>query len=90
MGAWGQDLAHAVRRLARRPVFTLVAAATLAVGIGGAVAIFSVAHAVMLRPLPYAEPDRLALVWQSDRERPPSSPRCARSTPGSRRRGSPR
>ena len=68
MGAWGQDLAHAVRRLARRPVFTLVAAATLAVGIGGAVAIFSVAHAVML----------------------PSSPRCARSTPGSRRRGSPR
>jgi putative ABC transport system permease protein len=64
-----QDLASAARRLARRPGFTLVAAATLAVGIGGAVAIFSVAHAVMLRPLPYAEPDRLALVWQSDRER---------------------
>jgi len=69
MGPLRQDLAHAVRRLARRPGFTLVAAATLAVAIGGAVAIFSVAHAVILRPLPYAEPDRIALVWQSDRER---------------------
>ena len=69
MGSFQQDLAHAVRRLARRPAFTLVAAGTLAVGIGGATAIFSVAHAVILRPLPYAEPDRLALVWQSDRER---------------------
>src|SRR5262245_20787126 len=69
MGGFRQDLAHAVRRLARRPGFTAVAAQTLAVGIGGAAAIFSVAHAVILRPLPYAEPDRLALVWQSDRER---------------------
>jgi len=69
MGAFRQDLAHAVRRLARRPGFTLVATLTLAVGIGGATALFSVAHAVILRPLPYAAPDRLALVWQSDRER---------------------
>ena len=69
MGTFRQDLAHAVRRLARRPGFTLVASLTLAVGIGGATALFSVAHAVILRPLPYAEPDRLALVWQSDRER---------------------
>ena len=69
MGSFGQDLAHAVGRLARRPAFTLVATATLAVGIGGAAALFSVAHAVILRPLPYAEPDRLALVWQSDLER---------------------
>ena len=69
MDAFREDLAHAVRRLKRRPGFTLVATATLAVGIGGATALFSVAHAVMLRPLPYAEPDRLALVWQSDRER---------------------
>ena len=69
MDAFREDLAHAVRRLKQRPGFTLVAAGTLAVGIGGATALFSVAHAVILRPLPYADPDRLALVWQSDRER---------------------
>jgi putative ABC transport system permease protein len=64
-----QDLAHALRRLARRKGFTLVAAATLALGIGGSVAIFSVAHAVILRPLPYADPERLVLGWQRDLER---------------------
>jgi putative ABC transport system permease protein len=69
MGSLRQDLAHAVRRLARRPMLTLVATATLAIGIGGATAIFSVAHAVILRPLPYAQPDRLVLVWQSDLQR---------------------
>ena len=64
-----QDLAHALRRLARRPLLALVATATLAIGIGGAVSIFSVAHAVMLRPLPYAQPERLVLVWQNDLRR---------------------
>jgi predicted permease len=63
------DLAHAVRRLARRPAFVAVATATLAVGIGAATALFSVAHAVMLRPLPYAHPDRLVTVWQQDLDR---------------------
>jgi len=48
-----------VRRLARRPAFALVATATLAVAIGGATATFSVADAVILRPLPYAQPERL-------------------------------
>lgn len=69
MGSFRQDLAHAVRRLARRPLLTLVATATLAIGIGGATAIFSVAHAVILRPLPYAQPDRLVSLWQSDLRR---------------------
>jgi len=69
MGSLWQDLAHAVRRLARRPLLTLVATATLAVGVGGATAIFSVAHAVILRPLPYAQAERLVLVWQSDLQR---------------------
>ncbi len=69
MGSLGEDLAHAVRRLARRPAFALVATATLAVGIGGATALFSVAYAVMLRPLPYARPERLALLWQKDLQR---------------------
>jgi putative ABC transport system permease protein len=64
-----QDLRQALRRLARRPVATAVAVLTLAVGIGMTTAIFSVAHAVVLRPLPYAQPDRLVLVWQADRDR---------------------
>jgi putative ABC transport system permease protein len=69
MHSYREDVVHALRRIARRPAFALVATATLALGIGGAVAIFSVAHAVMLRPLPYAEPDRLVMLWQNDQER---------------------
>lgn len=69
MGPFRQELAYGLRRLARRPAFTLVATTTLALGIGGATAIFSVAHAVVLQPLPYARPDRLVLLWQSDRQR---------------------
>jgi putative ABC transport system permease protein len=69
MPTFGDDLAHALRRLARRPAFVAVASGTLAVGIGAATAIFSVAHAVMLRPLPYARPERLVTVWQQDLDR---------------------
>jgi len=69
MHSYREDLVHALRRIARRPAFAFVATATLALGIGGATAIFSVAHAVMLRPLPYAEPDRLVMLWQNDQER---------------------
>jgi putative ABC transport system permease protein len=65
----GHDLRQALQRLRRRPVATGIAILTMAVGIGATTAIFSVAHAVILRPLPYAHPDRLVLVWQSDRER---------------------
>jgi putative ABC transport system permease protein len=50
-------------------VFVAVAAATLAVGIGAATALFSVAHAVVLRPLPYAHADRLVMLWQQDLDR---------------------
>ena len=64
-----EDLVAAVRRLARRPGFALVATAALGLGIGGATALFSVAHAVMLRPLPYAHPERLVLLWQRDLQR---------------------
>jgi len=69
MDGWRRDLSHAVRRLGRRPGFATIAVATLALGIGGAAAIFSVAHAVVLRPFPFHEPDRLVLVWQSDTQR---------------------
>lgn len=57
------DAKYAVRSLARRPLFTGVILFTLALGIGSTVAIFSVANAVLFRPLPFREPGRLAFVW---------------------------
>src|SRR5690554_2580382 len=63
------ELRQALRALARQPAFALVAIATLALGIGATTAIWSLVHAVLLRPLPYPEPDRLAILWENDRLR---------------------
>jgi putative ABC transport system permease protein len=57
------DVRYAVRTFTRRPLFTAVVVVTLGLGIGSNVAIFSVADAVLFRPLPYERPDELALIW---------------------------
>ncbi|MEO7966471.1 MAG: ABC transporter permease [Gemmatimonadaceae bacterium] len=62
------DVPYALRQLRRTPAFTAVAITTLALGIGANAALFSVVDGVLLRPIPFAESDRLAMVWETDRK----------------------
>ncbi|HEX6043768.1 MAG TPA: hypothetical protein VFZ22_04710, partial [Pyrinomonadaceae bacterium] len=62
-----QDLRYGVRTLLKRPGFSIIAIATLAIGIGASTTIFTVVDAALLRGLPYRQPDRLYHLW----ERPP-------------------
>lgn len=64
-----KDLLHAARGLWQSPVFALTAIVTIALGLAASTAIFSVTHAVLLRPLPYKDPERLVLPWVEMRAR---------------------
>src|ERR1700704_320709 len=58
-----QDLSYGFRMLFKNPRFTAVAVLSLAIGIGANTAIFSVTNALLLRPLPYKDADRLVILW---------------------------
>jgi hypothetical protein len=78
LAAFRQDLVFASRQLRRSPSFTLVAALTLALGIGANSAIFALVDATLLRPLPVPDADRLVMLWE--RNPRPFVDQCRRST----------
>jgi putative ABC transport system permease protein len=64
----GRDVRHALRLFARTPIVTATALLTIALGVGSSTAIFSVVYGVLLRPLPYPEPDRLVELFEHTRQ----------------------
>src|SRR5215475_7840762 len=66
IGSLVQDLRFAARAFLRAPRFTIPAVLALALGIGATSAIFSVVRGVMLKPLPYRDPDRIVSIWETN------------------------
>ena len=64
-----QDIRFGLRILARNPSVTTLSTIALALGIGGSTLIFSVVYAVLLKPLPVADPERLVWIWSSNPSR---------------------
>jgi putative ABC transport system permease protein len=73
-GSWsaglGADLRHAIRALRTERAFSAIVILTLAIGIGACTAVFSIVNALLLGSLPYPEPDRLVIVWETERDNP--------------------
>src|SRR5580693_6074257 len=63
MNLLAQDLRYAIRAFAKNPGFSLAAVLSLAIGIGANTSIFSIANALLLRPLPYKDASRLVILW---------------------------
>ncbi len=65
MSALARELGLVTRRLLRNPLFSFIAVATLAIGIGANTAIFSLVNGILLKPLPFDHPDELVGVWHT-------------------------
>ena len=68
MSGWTQDFRFALRRLRHEPGYAVFVALTLALGIGGITAMFSAFDAVLIRPLPYPDADKLVMIWDRMRD----------------------
>lgn len=72
--ALGRDLRYGLRTLGRTPGFTIIAIVVMALGIGANVALFTVVHSVLLKPLPYRDPGQLAVIYEADNSQRHASP----------------